>query len=171
MNKEKIKSYLKDFLIILVVFLLGLFSNYYFKINVLKENAYPTVILQESVCKDTLTIDCVKLYLDKHKLKFSHIILAQAILESNNLKSRLSKTNNNIFGMRVAAQRFTFATNSHDYGNYAKYESLEDCILDYKAWQIQNAFFITTDNQYFELLSKHYAESPTYVSNLKKLIK
>lgn len=73
--------------------------------------------------------------------------------------------------MKVAATRFTFAVNSYDYGNYAKYETVEDCITDYKAWQIQNALHITDADSYFALLKQQYAEDPMYVEKLKKLIK
>lgn len=98
-------------------------------------------------------------------------MLAQAKLESKGLKSNLARVNNNIFGMKVAATRFTFAINSYDYGNYAKYETVEDCITDYKAWQIQNALHITDPDSYFALLKQQYAEDPMYVEKLKKLIR
>lgn len=162
---QNMLNWVRDCMIVLGVFLLGYLTCHYINPQIKKE------VITETSCKDSLTEDCVKLYLDKHKIKFSHIVYAQAVIESNHFKSSLSKRNNNIFGMRVAAQRFTFATNSHDYGNYAKYESIEECILDYKAWQIQNAFFTTTEAQYYDLLSKHYAEDPNYINALKKIIK
>ena len=73
--------------------------------------------------------------------------------------------------MRVEAQRFSFAKNSHDYGAFAKYDNVEECIMDYKAWQIQSAFFITTEDQYLEMLSKVYCKDPGYVEEVKKLMK
>ena len=76
--------------------------------------------------------------------------------------------NKNLFGMKVPAQRFTFATNYFDYGNYAKYESIEECIMDYKCWQMQNAYNITTEEGYFNLLHSIYAEDPDYIQKLKK---
>ena len=60
---------------------------------------------------DSTDIECIKMNFEKHHIKFSHIVLAQAILESNNFKSTLCKFNNNIFGMKVPAQRFTFCNN------------------------------------------------------------
>lgn len=162
---QNLKSLVRDLMIVLAALLLGYLSYPYYNQPKDKE-----VILKTS-SNDTLNVELVKLYLEKHKVKFSHVVLAQAIIESNTMKSSLSKRNNNIFGMRVAAQRYTFATNSHDYGNYAKYETIEDCIKDYKAWQIQNAFFITVTEDYFSLLSKHYAEDSNYINALKKIIK
>jgi flagellum-specific peptidoglycan hydrolase FlgJ len=108
---------------------------------------------------------------DKHKIRFSHIVMAQAILESDNFKSKLFRSNKNFMGMKVAAQRYSFASNPHDFGSYAKYETIEDCIRDIKSWQIATAFFITKDEDYFALLQKIYAEDPSYMIKLKKLIK
>ena len=96
--------------------------------------------------------------------------MAQIKLESNNLKSNLVKTNKNILGLKVAAQRFTFATNSHDYGSFAKYETIEDCILDLKSWQIQSAFYLTTEEEYFNLLAKVYCTDANYVNRIKQLM-
>lgn len=163
----------KDLTIVLVVFVIGIAIGVVLEYSLTKKDIR---ILKEKVAKincleDKVDINCIKDNLDKHKVKFSHIVLAQCILESNNLTSDLFKRNSNAFGMRVAAQRVTFAINNHDYGAYAKYESVEDCILDYKAFQIQNALFITTDADYFKLLGSIYAEDPIYISKLKNIIK
>lgn len=130
-----------------------------------------SIILQDTIISEKIDTNNVIYYLQKHKVRFSHIVLAQSLLESNNYKSKLTKTNNNIFGMKVPAQRFTFAENHHDFGNYSKYENIESCILDYKSWQMQNAYNITSEEGYFNLLSKIYAEDKEYVQKLKKLIK
>ena len=163
----------RDIIMVLVIFIFGIAMGLaigYFLAN------KDMIKLKEKVAKvncleDKIDINCIKNNLDKHKVKFSHIVLAQCILESNNLTSDLFKRNSNAFGMRVAAQRFTFATNNHDYGAYAKYESVEDCILDYKAFQLQNALFITNDADYFKLLGSIYAEDPIYISKFKNIIK
>lgn len=125
----------------------------------------------ERCLEDSLDFDCIQKNLEKHRVRFSHIVMAQIKLESNNLKHRRVKDDKNIIGMRVAAQRFSFASNFHDYGAFAKYENIEDCILDIRAWQIQNAFFLTTDSQYLDLLSKVYCKDPGYIEQVKKLIR
>jgi flagellum-specific peptidoglycan hydrolase FlgJ len=156
------KNWIKDITIILIVFILGLFtgisSTYY--------NKFDNKI---ELTKDSIIVDC-NYYFQKHRVRFSHIVYAQAILESNNFKSNLCKNNNNIFGMKVPAQRFTFCINPFDYGNYSKYESIEYCILDYKAWQMQNAYNIYTEEGYFNLLSNIYAEDKNYINKLKQII-
>lgn len=125
----------------------------------------------EYCLEDSLDFNCIQKNLEKHRIRFSHIVMAQIKLESNNLKHKRVKEDKNIIGMRVAAQRFSFATNFHDYGAFAKYETIEDCILDIRAWQIQNSFFLTTDEQYFELLSKVYCKDSGYIEQVKKLMR
>lgn len=166
------KEWFRDVGIILSVFCLGLFVNAKFQ---LVENPQITELLKaksvEYCLKDTVDIDCVKDYLAKHKIKFSRIVLAQIKLESNHLKGNRAKNDKNVTGMRVPAQRFTFAINSHDYGAFAKYDNVEECIMDYKAFQIQNALFITTEEQYLEMLGRVYCKDPGYVEEVKKLMK
>lgn len=167
------KEWIRDILIVLIVFILGLLCGHIIAYKTAnKEVQRLGKEVEADYCiQDTADINCIKLNFEKHHIRFSHIVLAQALLESNYFKSKLCIEDNNMFGMRVPAQRFTFATNPHDYSNYAKYNSLEDCILDYKAWQMQNAYNITTEEGYFNLLRNIYAEDPNYVDKLKKLIK
>jgi uncharacterized FlgJ-related protein len=159
------KEWIRDITIILAVFILGLFvglkSQYYNK---------ESKQLDEVYCITDSNNLCKTLYFEKHKIRFSHIVYAQAILESNNFKSKLCKENNNIFGMKVPAQRFTFCNNPYDYGNYAKYDNIESCVLDYKAWQQTYAYHIRDENVYFAFLAEVYAEDKNYVNKLKKII-
>jgi flagellum-specific peptidoglycan hydrolase FlgJ len=159
------KEWIRDIIIVLAIFILGLIvglnSQHNNKESKQLDKVYYNVD-SNNVSKD--------LYFEKHKIRFSHIVYAQATLESNNFKSKLCKENNNIFGMKVPAQRFTFCNNPYDYGNYAKYDNIESCILDYKAWQMQNAYNITTEEGYFNLLRNIYAEDTEYVNKLKKII-
>lgn len=159
------KEWIRDITIILAVFILGLFvglkSQYYNK---------ESKQLDEVYCISDSNNLCKTLYFEKHKIRFSHIVYAQAILESNNFKSKLCKENNNIFGMKVPAQRFTFCNNPYDYGNYAKYDNIESCVLDYKAWQQTYAYHIRDENVYFAFLAEVYAEDKNYVNKLKKII-
>jgi len=52
-------------------------------------------------------------------LPHADIVLAQARLESGNFKSRLTRTHNNIFGIRHGKK-------------YARYARWQDCVADYK---------------------------------------
>jgi flagellum-specific peptidoglycan hydrolase FlgJ len=154
------KEWIKDIIAILAISILVLFIGISSTYRIKFENKI-------ELTKDSI-IDC-NYYFQKHRIRFSHIVYAQAILESDNFKSNLYKNNNNLFGMKVPAQRFTFCINPFDYGNYSKYESIEYCILDYKAWQMQNAYNIYTEEGYFNLLSNIYAEDKNYINKLKKI--
>jgi flagellum-specific peptidoglycan hydrolase FlgJ len=166
--KEKIKNWVHDFLIVAFCILFGFIVGKY---NGIKSTT--TKIRTEArkiECADSINTQCLKNLLDKSKVKFSHIVLAQAKLESKLFTSPIAVTNKNIFGMKIAATRFTFATNGHDYGNYAMYESYADCVLDYKAWQMQCAYLINDEDHYYELLGRIYAQDPQYVKKLKILV-
>lgn len=167
------KEFKRDIALILIIFIIGLSTGitltelfYSRKVEKFRKQVEKTTCLEEKI-----DIDCFKDNLEKHKVKFSHIVLAQAILESSNFKSQLFRSNKNCFGMKISSKRLSFAENTYDYGAYAKYESVEDCILDYKCFQLQNALFITTDAEYFKLLSSIYAQDDNYISKLKQIIK
>lgn len=157
------KNWIRDILIILVVFSLGVLLGISSKI---KDVSFKTENQQ-----DTININILNHYFEKHHVRFSHIVLAQAILESGNFTSKLYKSNKNLFGMKIPAKRYTFAENWHDYGNYADYESIESCILDYKSWQQTSAYDIISEEDYFNLLKTIYAQDPNYITKLKKIIK
>ena len=168
------KEWIRDIAISLFIFILGLCSGVFVMYMAYNEKIKELgkEIDNATYCiSDSTDVECIKANFEKHHIRFSHIVLAQAILESNNFKSKICKTNHNIFGMKVPAQRFTFCINPYDYGNYAKYDDVESCILDYKAWQAQNSYNITTEEGYFNLLRSIYAEDPNYINKLKKLIK
>lgn len=105
--------------------------------------------------------------ISKFKIKFENIVKAQIILESGNLTSIRAIRDNNIVGMKVAKQRPTPAINEK---GHAIYSSIEDCLIDYALWQSQNAFKCRTEEQYFELLGRIYAEDTKYVEKLKRII-
>lgn len=119
----------------------------------------PTI--QDSTSQETIQQLC-----DKNHIKFSHIVIAQIKLENGLKRDSLG---NNPLNMRVAAQRYSFAINSYDYGNYSKYSSIEDAIKDYKSWQIQNAFWTITEDDYYKVLLS-FAKDPDYIKKLKSLV-
>lgn len=166
--KEKISMWVHDLTIVAFCIFFGYLIGRY---NGVKST---TASLKQEArrieCADSISDQCLKNLLEKSKVKFSHIVLAQAKLESKSFTSPVSISNKNIFGMKVAATRFTFATNGHDYGNYAMYDSYGDCVLDYKAWQMQCAYLINDEDRYYELLGKIYAQDPKYVEKLKSLV-
>lgn len=104
------------------------------------------------------------------------VVLAQAILETANFKSKIAMENKNHFGMKYNTRGWAKGTmNGHAY-----YDDEIDSYYDYKAWQ-DNAKRnygpdLTTD-EYLKLLNspykdrRRYAEDPLYTAKLKFIIK
>ena len=168
MNKSDLT---RDLVLVLLIVSFGVVLGYFINRMTTEQTIRALQSKVQNIeCEDSLNETCLQSMLDKSHIKFSYIVMAQARLESASFTSELSKTNKNIFGMKVPASRFTFATNWHDYNSYAKYESIQDCVYDYKAWQMQCAYLIHDEANYFELLGKTYAQDPGYVNKLKQII-
>ena len=101
--------------------------------------------------------------------RFPHIVLAQAKLESNNFRSYLFKENNNMFVMKLASSRLTIA-NGEEHG-YASYESWSESLMDYALYYSSYLRNVKTEREYYQFLSKFYAEDVAYVSKIQNLIK
>ena len=101
--------------------------------------------------------------------RFPHIVLAQAKLESNNFRSYLFKENNNMFGMKLASSRLTIA-NGEEHG-YASYESWSESLMDYALYYSSYLRNVKTEREYYQFISKFYAEDVAYVSKIQNLIK
>jgi hypothetical protein len=100
------------------------------------------------------------------KIKFPHIVLAQAKIESSHYKSQVFKNNNNLFGMRYPNNRQTTAIGEEL--NHAKYDTWINSVIDYAFWQISECKGVGTDEDYLKCLS-YYAENPNYVSMVKNM--
>jgi uncharacterized FlgJ-related protein len=87
-------------------------------------------------------------------------ITAQAAHETANFQSKIFNTNNNCFGMKYPAKRYTTATSEKN--GYAYYNSIEDCIEDYKVWwQTRNNSTFDKISDFVESLKKaSYFEAP-----------
>jgi uncharacterized FlgJ-related protein len=95
------------------------------------------------------------------------VVLAQAILESGTFTSRIFKTKNNMFGMKVPGKRQTTAINKK---GYASYVSWVDCVKDYKLYQdyvTKNK--VISKSKYLSIIAKSYSQSPEYVSKIVKI--
>ena len=166
---EKVKSnvYIKiitgTIIIFSVLFTLGWLSgtnnyiiNRFHKTEIIDTSAVP--FSEENLIK--LIKDC--------NIKYPHIVLAQAKLESGNFKSKLFKNNNNIFGMKKARQRITSSQGERN--NYAYYRDWIDCVYDYAMYQSNAMCEVNSESEYFAKLGARYAEDSTYVSKLKDII-
>ena len=100
-------------------------------------------------------------------VRFPHIVLAQAKLESGNFKSHMFLENNNIFGMKEAKRRPT--TNKGTQNGHAYYENWKDCVIDYAFYQAAYLNNLRNEAQYYQYLSASYAEDPRYIGKVKSI--
>ena len=92
--------------------------------------------------------------LKKQNVPHANIVLAQSILETGNYKSKLTRTHNNIFGIRSG-------------NKYKKYDNYVECITDYKK-RISSRY---KGGDYYSFLRRiKYATDATYVDKLKKIV-
>lgn len=105
------------------------------------------------------------------KINFPEIVFAQAVLESAHFESEVFKCKNNLFGMKQPRVRTTLSIHNSNIG-YASYMTWIQSVEDYKLWQLsmmKNRSF-ESRAEYFDLLSRVYAEDKNYVSKLKSVI-
>lgn len=152
---------MKKVITIVILLLLGIVVG-----STLEHNICPDKIV-EVVKTDTLVIrDTVLIYkpinkenvlseLIRQEVPHADIVLAQSLLETGHYTSRLSKTHNNIFGMRTSK-------------GYKKYKDYSECISDYK--KRISSRLRKGENYYVFLNRIGYAEDPTYTSKLKNFI-
>lgn len=101
------------------------------------------------------------------KVKYPHIVLAQSILESGHYSSKTFLENNNPFGMKLSWNRPTTALGIKN--GYAYYNSLRDAIIDYAFMQSSYYKSAKTEEEYYNLLQKSYAEDKNYILKVKKI--
>ena len=100
--------------------------------------------------------------------RFPHIILAQSYQETGHYKSGIFLENHNLFGMKEAKTRSNLAKGTNR--GHAYYESWQDSVVDYALFYSTYLYSLKTEGEYFEYLKQNYAEDPTYVQRLKKII-
>ena len=101
-------------------------------------------------------------------IKFPHIVLAQAKLESGNYSSKIFKENHNLFGMKEA--RVRIHTSKGTQFNHAYYSHWRESVYDYAFYQCRYLSSLHTEDEYYTYLSKSYAEATNYVNILKSMV-
>ena len=101
-------------------------------------------------------------------IKHPDIVLAQAKIETGHFTSKIFKSNNNAFGMKLARNRVTTAIGEQY--SHAMYISWVQSVKDYKLWQDRIQTRITTQKEYLKYLDKYYATNKKYVDLIKQMI-
>ena len=111
---------------------------------------------------DTLSKENVFSEILKNEIRFSDIVLRQAILETGHFKSHNCLHRNNLFGMKGGEN-----TPDNPEG-YKIYDSWQESVTAYKEWQDKRWSDHYSD-YYIFLESVCYAESPDYINKLKSI--
>ena len=106
--------------------------------------------------------------LDEINLPYPHITLAQAKLETGNFTSKIFNENHNSFGQKEAKVRVNLARGTQ-YG-HAYYNNWEESILDYAFWYSTYASKCKSEEEFYQLLDKVYAEDELYSKKLKNIV-
>lgn len=180
---NKIKLYLPYVLIITILLSVN-FLSFKIGLNVIDEynelNDKITLLTEENkrlegiieILNETSSFDetNLKLMLQGFNIKFIDIVIAQSKLETNNFKSDIFKETGNLFGMKPAKLRpYTHYGEHRGHADYKGNWKLS--VIDYALWQAREGKNVKTEEQYYFLLSKMYAEDPDYISKLKNIVK
>lgn len=145
-------------------------SIFIFRANEVKYISEETkaIIINQSIKENEFSSDRLKEYISELNIKFPHIVYAQARLESGNFKSQIFKTNNNLFGMKIARKRPT--TNKGEENGHAYYDNWKESVQDYAFFQAAYLNDIKTESEYLQYLNANYAGSSNYVNLLNDII-
>jgi hypothetical protein len=115
----------------------------------------------------TFSQEALVKYVYSLNVRFPHIILAQAHLESGKFTSGIFVNNNNLFGMRQARLRPT--TNKGSRNGFAKYDYWRDSVMDYILYYAVYMHKFKTEEAYYAYLDRSYADNPHYSKLIRKI--
>jgi uncharacterized FlgJ-related protein len=168
-SKIEFEKVLRPFIYIIWIFLgIALFMLFSFMYTPRVTKIYYKTKVSSTITNDSLfTKEKLILYVNSLNLKFPHIILAQAQLESGNFTSHIFKSNNNFFGMKQARSRPTTCIRLQH--GHAYYNNWKDCVIDYALYQAAYLKNIKTEEQYYNYIGRNYAENANYAKIVKKI--
>ena len=162
----KTKSVFLVFVILTTISFLSYTYGRLTKIENLTE--YEKELLVIDLQRDEFSEEKLIELLIKLKVKFPHIVLAQARLETGKYKSKIFRENHNLFGMKEASRRINTAVGTQY--NHAYYEHWRESVYDYAFYQCRYFGSVSSESQYISSLGQSYAEDPNYVQKLKNEI-
>ena len=102
-------------------------------------------------------------------IKYPEVVYAQALIESGHFTHKNYREKNNIFGMKKAGSRTTLGVKKPG-SDFVYFKSVEECILDYKLYQMQFIHKIKSKEHYLNKLSTRYCKDEGYKSLILRVI-
>jgi len=127
------------------------------------------LIIVDEVTKSKFSKEALVEELKRLNVRYPHIVLAQAMIESGHFQSNIFRTNNNLFGMKEAKQRTTTARGTNL--GHAYYDNWRESILDYAMFQSAYLRDLKSEQQYLDYLGKNYAEARKYDVAVAEMVK
>jgi len=106
-------------------------------------------------------------YIKKCGIKFHHIVMAQALVETGRFKSNIFIHSHNAFGMKVAKSRPTTALGESR--GHAHYQHWTFSVQDYALFQSAFLRKIKNEEDYYSYLADNYAGDPNYVEKVRRI--
>lgn len=154
-----------------VIFVVSIIAYSYGRINQIRNlsDLEKEILIVDINSRNEFDQDKLVVMLKDLNVRFPHIVVAQARLETGGYKSRIFKENNNLFGMKQATVRVNTASGTQH--NHAYYDTWKESVYDYAFYQTRYLSGAKTESEYLYVLGQSYAEDPNYVKKLQNEIK
>jgi uncharacterized FlgJ-related protein len=169
-NKVSLLPYMLLFIILtLLSYMYGFLEGREDKIIKLTPQEKELILINVQDTSLTFSEEKLISLMNELNIKFPHIVLAQAKVESGNYTSKIFRENHNLFGMKEARVRIHTAQGTQF--NHAYYNTWRESVYDYAFYQCRYLSNINTEDEYLSYLGQSYAEATNYVSILKTMLK
>ena len=138
------------------------------RLSDLSEYEKELIVLNIQQEKNKFTEEKFITLINELNLRFPHIVMAQALLETGNFKSKVFLQNNNCFGMKQAQVRVNTAKGTSL--NHAYYDTWLESVYDYAFYQCRYMSKTSSENEYYAALDASYAEASKYSETLKGIV-
>jgi uncharacterized FlgJ-related protein len=173
-NRIKPSKIIKLFFIAIAIFTSAMYLTYnYAKYRALEQSIDEVhfeeqVIIVNQRINNDFSKKALAEELKRLNVKYPHIVMAQAMIESGHFQSNIFRSNHNLFGMKEARQRVTTARGTNL--NHAYYENWKESVIDYAMFQAAYLKDLKTEAAYLLYLDANYAEAQGYDSAVKKMV-
>ena len=173
-NRIKPSKIIKLFFIAIAIFTSAMYLTYdYAKYRALEQSIdemhfEEQVIIVNQRINNDFSKKALAEELKRLNVKYPHIVMAQAMIESGHFQSNIFRSNHNLFGMKEARQRVTTARGTNL--NHAYYENWKESVIDYAMFQAAYLKDLKTEAAYLLYLDANYAEAQRYDSAVKKMV-
>jgi uncharacterized FlgJ-related protein len=155
--------------VLLVTFIISFTAGRSIRLSDLTDYEKELIVLNVKNEQNKFTEEKFVSLIKELNIKFPHIVMAQALLETGNFKSKVFLQNHNCFGMKQARIRVNTAKGTSL--NHAYYDTWMESLYDYAFYQCRYMSQVNTEEQYYAALDASYAEASQYSQTLKGIVK